>query len=85
MTPYRMNVIQLSEIVEASVVCPTCTTQMTIRLDRLDHAVPRNCPTCLQAFDEVLNKTLTNLRESCLLSGRTKFRVEFHIKDSEKQ
>lgn len=85
MTPYRVDVIQLREIIEATVACHNCGTQITIRLDRLDHSVPRACPACMLGFDENLGKILTNFRESFLLAGHTKFRVEFQIKAMEKQ
>jgi hypothetical protein len=81
-TPYKLDVLQLTELVQGTVLCPDCLTEIVLRLDRVVPPVPAACPSCGKRFDENIGKIIGNLREAFLLTKHTPFHVKFHITES---
>jgi hypothetical protein len=78
MTPYRMDVLQLGEIKECTVMCPDCQTKISLRLDRMA-PIARACPSSNKKFDQDLDGALSSLREAYAYAHQTPFKIEFHI------
>jgi len=78
MTPYRLDVLQLGEIKECTIMCLDCQTKISLRLDRMA-PVARACPSCNRKFDNDLEGALSALREAYAFAQQTLFRIEFYI------
>ena len=78
MTPYRLDVLQLGEIKECTVMCPACQTKISLRLDRMA-PIARACPSCSKKFDKDLDGALSGLREAYAYAQQTPFKIEFYI------
>jgi hypothetical protein len=84
MTPYKLDVIHLDELREATISCPDCNTRITVRLDQ-QRPAPRACPSCAKKFDAHLDAILASLYEARSSVERTDFSVEFHIRQEIEQ
>lgn len=53
MTPYRINVVELKDLEEITVVC-TCKMRLSLPVET--GILPNRCPSCDSVFDEHLKK-----------------------------